>query len=175
MGDAEEITLTKENFDDLFSSSAQWEEDITAQYLRENAYKVYSFSSDYEFYYIIRTRSGELYSLNGSIYREGDKVTKTLLRGYRLADVTPYPGSLGGYIDHAFYDIDNDGEEETCVLSYGPTSGLYTFMFTGRMIITSTTQYSVRSSAIFAIPPIRRAEEPFIPTTNLSVRTAGLS
>lgn len=132
MGDAEEITLTKENFDDLFSSSAQWEEDITAQYLRENAYKVYSFSSDYEFYYIIRTRSGELYSLNGSIYREGDKVTKTLLRGYRLADVTPYPGSLGGYIDHAFYDIDNDGEEETCVLSYGPTSGLYTFMFTVR-------------------------------------------
>ncbi len=132
MGDAEEITLTKENFDELFSSSAQWEEDITAQYLRENADKVYSFSSDSEFYYIIRTRSGELYSLNGSIYREGDKVTKTLLRGYRLADVTPYPGSLGGYIDHAFYDIDSDGEEETCVLSHGPTSGLYTFMFTVR-------------------------------------------
>ncbi len=132
LGEAEEITLTKENFDELFSSSAQWEEDITAQYLRENAEKVYSFSSDSEFYYIIKTNDGELYSLDGLIYREGDKVTKTLLRGYRLADVTSHPSSLGGYIDHAFYDIDNDGVEEICILSYGPTSGLYTFMFTVR-------------------------------------------
>lgn len=132
LGEAEEITLTKENFDDLFSSSAQWEEDITAQYLRENAEKVYSFCSDAEFYYIIKANIGELYSLNGSIYREGDKITKTLLSGYRLTDVTPGPNSLGGYIDHAFFDIDGDGEEETCILSHGPTSGLYTIMFTVR-------------------------------------------
>ncbi len=132
LGDAEEITLTKKNFDELFSTSMQWEGNIYPEYLRKNAEKVYSFSSDSEFYYIIKTNDGELYSLDGLIYREGDKVTKTLLRGYRLADVTSHPSSLGGYIDHAFYDIDNDGVEEICILSYGPTSGLYTFMFTVR-------------------------------------------
>ncbi len=132
LGDAEEITLTKENFDELFSTSMQWEGNIYPEYLRKNAEKVYSFSSDAEFYYVIKTKDGELYSLNGSIYRDGKEVTKTLLRGYRLADVTPYPISLGGYIDHAFYDVDHDGVQETCILSYGPTSGLYTIMFTFR-------------------------------------------
>lgn len=131
-GDAEEITLTKENFDDLFTVAVQWEDGIDPEYLRKNADKVYSFSNGTEFYYIIKTNSGELYALDGSIYSEGENITKSLLRGYRLTDVTPGPNSLGGYVDHAFFDIDSDGVEETCILSYGPTSGLYTIMFTVR-------------------------------------------
>lgn len=31
-------------------------------------------------------------------------------------------------IDQAVYDVDNDGKEETCVMRYGPTSGLFTFI-----------------------------------------------
>lgn len=131
-GDAEEITLTKENFDDLFTVAVQWEDGIDPEYLRKNADKVYSFSNGTEFYYIIKTNSGELYALDGSIYSEGENITKSLLRGYRLTDVTPGPNSLGGYVDHAFFDIDSDGVEETCILSYGPTSGLHTIMFTVR-------------------------------------------
>lgn len=131
-GDAEEITLTKENFDNLFTVAVQWEDGIDPEYLRKNADKVYSFSNGTEFYYIIKTNSGELYALDGSIYSEGENITKSLLRGYRLTDVTPGPNSLGGYVDHAFFDIDSDGVEETCILSYGPTSGLYTIMFTVR-------------------------------------------
>lgn len=129
LGDAEEITLTKESFDDLFTLAMQWEDGVNPEYLRENADKVYSFSNGNEFYYIIKTNSGEFYALDGSISNDGKK---TLLTGYCLTDVTPAPNSLGGYIDHAFFDIDNDGKEETCILSYGPTSGLYTFMFTVR-------------------------------------------
>lgn len=129
LGDAEEITLAREDFKELFSDSVQLDEDINAEYFWVYAHKTYSFVSDTEFHYIIWTRKSEIYYLNGFITRDGKK---TLLRGYRLVDVTPAPNSLGGYIDHAFFDIDNDGKEETCILSYGPTSGLYTFMFTVR-------------------------------------------
>ena len=34
------------------------------------------------------------------------------------------------YMDKTSYDIDGDGVAETCILSYGPTSGLFTFQFT---------------------------------------------
>ena len=129
LGDAEEISLTKENFDELFSNSMQCEDGISAEYFWVYTHKTYSFSTDTEFHYIIWTRKSEIYYLNGSISREGKK---TLLSGYRLTDVTPGPNSLGGYIDHAFFDVDGDGEQETCILSYGPTSGLYTIMFTVR-------------------------------------------
>lgn len=129
LGDAEEINLTKENFDELFSNSMQCEDGISAEYFWVYTHKTYSFSTDTEFHYIIWTRKSEIYYLNGSISREGKK---TLLSGYRLTDVTPGPNSLGGYIDHAFFDVDGDGEQETCILSYGPTSGLYTIMFTVR-------------------------------------------
>lgn len=129
LGDAEEISLTKENFDELFSNSMQCEDGISAEYFWVYTHKTYSFSTDTEFHYIIWTRKSEIYYLNGSISREGKK---TLSSGYRLTDVTPGPNSLGGYIDHAFFDVDGDGEQETCILSYGPTSGLYTIMFTVR-------------------------------------------
>ena len=33
------------------------------------------------------------------------------------------------YIDKVLWDIDKDGNEESCVLTYGPTSGLFTFVF----------------------------------------------
>jgi hypothetical protein len=34
-----------------------------------------------------------------------------------------------GYIDKATADVDGDGTEETCILGYGPTSGLFTVTF----------------------------------------------
>lgn len=33
------------------------------------------------------------------------------------------------YIDKTYYDIDNDGIKEDCILGYGPTSGLFTVTF----------------------------------------------
>ncbi len=37
--------------------------------------------------------------------------------------------SYSSTIDTASFDIDGDGKEEQCYLSYGPTSGLFTFIF----------------------------------------------
>lgn len=129
VGDSVEITLAKEDYEELFSDSVELSEGLSAEYFWANAHKNYSFIADGEFHYIIWMNSSEIYYLNGSVSQEGKK---TLLRGYRLADVTPAPNSLGGYIDHAFFDIDNDGKQETCILSDGPTSGLYTIMLTVR-------------------------------------------
>ena len=35
---------------------------------------------------------------------------------------------LGTPIDTAVFDIDNDGKDETCTITFGPTSGLFTFV-----------------------------------------------
>ena len=40
-----------------------------------------------------------------------------------------YHGYETGYIDKTTTDIDGDGTEETCILGYGPTSGLFTVTF----------------------------------------------
>ena len=38
--------------------------------------------------------------------------------------------SFRGFIDTATFDIDSDGKNEECTLRYGPTSGIFTFVFT---------------------------------------------
>lgn len=40
------------------------------------------------------------------------------------------PTAFGVIIDSSTFDIDNDGKDEHCVLTYGPTSGLFTIVFT---------------------------------------------
>ncbi|MEE1504161.1 MAG: M56 family metallopeptidase [Acutalibacteraceae bacterium] len=40
------------------------------------------------------------------------------------------PTAFGVIIDSSTFDIDNDGKDEHCVLTYGPTSGIFTIVFT---------------------------------------------
>ena len=50
-----------------------------------------------------------------------------------LSSVTVY--------DTATFDIDNDGVDEVCTMSIGPTSGLNTFMFYAREVGTEVVEY----------------------------------
>ena len=40
------------------------------------------------------------------------------------------PTAFGVIIDSSRFDIDNDGKDEHCALTYGPTSGVFTIVFT---------------------------------------------
>lgn len=50
-----------------------------------------------------------------------------------LSSVTVY--------DTATFDIDNDGVDEVCTMSIGPTSGVYTFTFYAREVGTEVVEY----------------------------------
>ena len=43
--------------------------------------------------------------------------------------------------DTATFDIDNDGVDEVCTMSIGPTSGVYTFTFYAREVGTEVVEY----------------------------------
>lgn len=59
----------------------------------------------------------------GQEYNE--KLTELFWKGFSLIE----PGYTA-VIDSAKFDIDNDGIEEDCCISYGHTSGLFSFVFT---------------------------------------------
>ena len=48
----------------------------------------------------------------------------------RALESKPTQIPIGSAIDTAIFDIDNDGKDEICTISFGPTSGLFTFVVT---------------------------------------------
>lgn len=57
------------------------------------------------------------------VYRQ--KLNELFWSGLPIAESSQY----SPVIDTATFDIDGDGREEQCLLRYGPTSGLFTFIF----------------------------------------------
>lgn len=51
------------------------------------------------------------------------------------------PMEFNTIYDTATFDIDNDGVEEICTMSYGQTSGLFTFIFNAREVGKNDVEY----------------------------------
>ncbi len=51
------------------------------------------------------------------------------------------PSTVSSLIDSARFDIDGDGKDENCALTYGPTSGIFTVVFTAIEIGETEPEY----------------------------------
>lgn len=51
------------------------------------------------------------------------------------------PSTVSNIIDSARFDIDGDGKDENCALTYGPTSGVFTIVFTAIEVGEEETEY----------------------------------
>lgn len=84
----------------------------------------YTFKKENNTLKFIASKSSELPSY---AYSSGAKAEICVPDGAIFEKVEPV---FVNAIDNIVFDIDKDGKEESCVLGYGPTSGLFTFTLT---------------------------------------------
>lgn len=121
LGTLKEIDLTSKEYDSFFSNPLE-EYGYSVSQFRSPENKAYYVASDSNDYIISITPNNEMYMAIGS-----KKNVNWILR---LKDITPCPG--GTYMDHIFYDIDGDGNDEACTLSYNGASYVNYLYFTAR-------------------------------------------
>ncbi len=114
-----EVSYTKEELWDLHKSSATLEQMrvIVASYLPDVT------RSDVKIIPIQMPHSSYAYQIDKNYQ---NKIEKLFWTDFPIVEAT----SFQGFIDTATFDIDGDGINEECALRYGPTSGIFTFVFT---------------------------------------------
>lgn len=87
------------------------------------------------------TSDGKIYQAMLVKY-EGEEILMALVRHEKtdLEFLTENEG-FSTVIDTVTADIDSDGKKENCVLTYGPTSGLYTIVFTATEVGSEKAEY----------------------------------
>ncbi len=104
----------------------------------KNAYEVSGNNRDYV---IFQKSNGMVYLV--SFFSNGNVMN--VFRLDRLGDCDSIRNLMenesGSVIDTAVSDIDGDGKAENCVLTYGPTMGLYTVAFTATEIGKDEAEY----------------------------------
>ncbi len=122
---------TKEELWDLHKASATLDEMrvIIASYLPDVT------RSDVKITPIQMPHSSFAYKIDQNYQ---NKIEKLFWTDFPIVEATSYQG----FIDTATFDIDGDGINEECTLRYGPTSGIFTFVFTaseqGKVEYTNT-------------------------------------
>jgi len=72
----------------------------------------------------------------------------------REAGLTAQPGGMdySAVIDSIVYDFDHDGKMEMCTLTYGPTSGLFSFCFCARPLDSDFDEVSYEGMYVLTDP-----------------------
>ncbi|MBQ8783222.1 MAG: M56 family metallopeptidase [Clostridia bacterium] len=71
-------------------------------------------------------------------FYEQNEICENAAKEYFSSEINSANSSV---IDATVFDIDGDGKNEHCVLTYGPTSGLYTVVFTATEVGEAEAEY----------------------------------
>lgn len=95
-----------------------------------NTKNAYEISNENGNYVIFQKSNGTVYLI--SFFSDGNIMDVfKLKRTGDYEEIIPYvENEYSTIISYATFDIDNDGKDEHCALTYGPTSGLFTIVFT---------------------------------------------
>ncbi len=90
----------------------------------------YEISNENGNYVVFQKFNGTVYLV--SFFSDGNIMDVfKLKRTGDYEEIIPYvENEYTAIISYATFDIDNDGKDENCALTYGPTSGIFTIVFT---------------------------------------------